>query len=144
VNAFAVPLSNSIYYAQTSPVPQCIAFDNGIYLGAGVGNTVFYTGNADNSIIRYDWVLAGAPGVTIVSNTVGPVMGINNPRGMVTDTQGRLYVSNAGGNSILRLNITNTLLVSASVFYSGALLNNPGPLAIDNLGNIYVASRVSR
>jgi hypothetical protein len=136
-----VPAANSLYWAQTSPVPQCIAFDNGIYYGAGMGAMTFYTGNADNSIYRYDWTPTGQAPTILIAN--GTSMGIINPKGMVTDTRGRLYVSSQiTAGVIVMVNITNTGLVSASTFYSGSLLNLPGPLAIDNLGNLYVANRV--
>ena len=83
---FVVPASNNLYYAQTSPIPQCIAFDNGIYTGGPSGNSIFYTGNADNSIIKYTWIATaptGAAGTVLISATDGTALGINNPKGMV-------------------------------------------------------------
>jgi hypothetical protein len=123
--------------------PQCICFDTGTYTGSPSGNMIFYTGNADNSITRYVWSTTPNAGTTLVSAGAGTAMGINAPRGMVTDTFGRLYVTSQLSNTIVRLNITNQLVVSASIFFSGALLSQPGPLAIDNLNNIYVANKVS-
>jgi sugar lactone lactonase YvrE len=59
--------------------------------------------------------------------------GLSNPKGLVFDGQGHLYVADAGKNSILIFTIPDGL---GGTYVAG--LNSPVGLAFDTAGNLYV------
>jgi len=64
--------------------------------------------------------------------------GFTNPKGVVFDGNGHVYVADAGKNSIIVFTLPDG---TGSTFASG--LNSPVGLAFDNAGNLYVAESAS-
>ena len=64
--------------------------------------------------------------------------GLSNPKGIVFDGNGFLYVADAGTNSILKFNVIDA---SSSTFAVG--LSSPIGLAMDKSGNLFEADAVS-
>ena len=77
----------------------------------------------------------------IVSNRTASFL-INQPRGIVVDKKGIVYVSNVGLNTIARIFPNGT--VATWIFNTG-VLNQPGPMAFDNQwANLYIANRAGQ
>ena len=76
-------------------------------------------------------------------------VGIGSPTGFVQDSSGNSYVSAMALNEVLKIDISGTVSVVAgngSGGYagdggpgSGAMLNSPSALALDNVGNLYIS-----
>jgi sugar lactone lactonase YvrE len=64
--------------------------------------------------------------------------GLSNPKGLVFDGRGHLFVADAGRNAIVVFTIPDGL---GSTYVSG--LNSPVGLAFDTAGNLYVAEAAS-
>jgi sugar lactone lactonase YvrE len=91
-------------------------------LRAAVGD-VYETNNG--TVLRF-----GVSGVTPTTFASG----LSNPKGLVFDGKGHLYVADAGRNAII---IFNTFDARAGTFASG--LSSPIGLALDNSGNLFEA-----
>src|SRR4051812_48780763 len=61
--------------------------------------------------------------------------GLNQPRGLAFDANGRLYVAISGDNSILRFDLDGTRSIFAT-----SQLNGPRGLAFDVADNLYVSN----
>ena len=91
-------------------------------LRAAVGN-IYETNNG--MILRFG--VAGTTPTTFAS-------GLSNPKGLVFDGKGHLYVADAGRNAIL---FYNTFDASVGTFATG--LSSPIGLALDSSGNLFEA-----
>jgi sugar lactone lactonase YvrE len=91
--------------------------------GAGVGE--IYETN-DGKLLRFSPVIGGAPTTLNV--------GFSNPKGLVFDGNGHLYVADAGKNAIIVLGVPYT---SGATYIAG--LNSPTGVAFDKAGNLYVS-----
>jgi len=115
-----------------------------------------YISDAGNNVIRK--VSSNGIITTIVGNGTGGYTGdggqatlatLNNPTGIAIDNIGNLYISDAGNNVIRMVNtagIITTIVGNSTIGYTGdggqatsASLNTPGQIAIDSLGNLYIA-----
>ena len=95
--------------------------------------------------------LIGGNGTAGYSGDSGPATAaeLSNPDGLVIDTSGNIYVAEYGNNTIRKITpsgIITTYAGNGTPGYSGdggpasaAKLSAPVKLAIDNVGNIYVA-----
>jgi sugar lactone lactonase YvrE len=91
--------------------------------------------------------LAGIPGVPGSTNGAGAAALFNFPAGLATDAAGNVFV--ADSNNLIRMvtpagvvsPVSGTAGVAGSANGPGAnaLFNNPGALALDGQGNLYVA-----
>ena len=130
-----------------------------LYVPAGVavdasGNK--YIADAGNNRIRK--VSVGGIITTIAGNGIvgyngngGPASAseINNPSGVAVDATGNIYIADAGNNCIRKINtsgIITTMAGNGTAGYLGdggaataAELYNPLAVAVDVLGNIYIA-----
>jgi hypothetical protein len=75
----------------------------------------------------------------------GPVTSINGPGGMAFDANGNLWVTNGGGNgSVLEFSVTrdsaNNAMSLTQINSITTGLSNPGRLAFDVAGNLYVTN----
>ena len=115
------------------------------------------TGNiyiADNNNNQIRLISAGNVTTVAGSDSIGAVDGIGanayffGPTGIVNDASGNLYVTDAGNNLIRKI-VASSGQVStltgninpgaANGAFSSATFNNPGGIAIDAAGNLYVA-----
>jgi sugar lactone lactonase YvrE len=80
-------------------------------------------------------------------NGTGPSAEFNHPFGITVDSEGNLYVADEGNNCIRKIDSTGlvtTLAGSGAPGYADgsgqiAMFNSPDGVAVDSLGNIYVA-----
>ena len=116
----------------------------------------FYVADAGNNVIRK--VSRSGIITTIVGNGTSGYSGdggqatqatLNNPTSIVFDQKGNLYIADAGNNVIRMVSTSGVITTVAgndTIGYSGdggqatlASLNTPGQIAIDALGNLYIA-----
>ncbi|MBI4325200.1 MAG: hypothetical protein HY674_08035 [Chloroflexi bacterium] len=116
------------------------------------GGTV-YVADTYNSTIRKITpagsvsTLAGAAGVAGFSDGLGDAARFNRPSGVAVDGNGVLYVADSGNNSIRRIapgGLVGTLAGWTNAGYAdgvgtNALLNGPGGVGVDGMGNVFVA-----
>ncbi len=118
------------------------AFGSGYKAPAGVAidnlGDLFFADSKQNVVLE---VPAGA---------VAPVAlgsGLNAPTGVAVDGAGNVYVADTGNSQIVEIPVVNgalstpaqTALISSSTTVAGATLSNPAGIAIDSLGNLYIA-----
>ena len=134
--------------------PRGITFDS---------NYNLYVSDTDNHTIRYlyydgqtnDYVtttFAGEAGVPGSSNGVGGAAHFNSPDGLVLDSAGNLFVSDAGNHTIRKISPTGLVTTFAGLAGTpgsddgpgnAALFNTPRALAIDASDNLFVADSLN-
>ncbi|HYF48340.1 MAG TPA: hypothetical protein VEJ63_02980 [Planctomycetota bacterium] len=108
----------------------------------GAGN-LYVADSGNDRILRRD---VGTGAVTTA------VSGLNQPTGILVDKAGNIYIANSSGNNVLKVDaLTSVISViggngSASTTGDGgnallAGINSPCGLAMDAIGNLYVAQR---
>lgn len=113
-----------------------------------------YVADADNRTIRKiapdgtASTLAGTAGQFGSADGVGAAARFGNPNGIATDAAGNIYVSDTDNFNIRKIAPDGTVSTlagqtgfpgSADGIGSGAQFSNPGGLAVDGAGNVYVA-----
>ena len=121
-----------------------------------------YVADSGNHIIRKTLLsgttpqpistVAGTPGSAGNTGDGGPAINaqLSNPRGVQVDPAGDIYISDADSNVIRKVNITtgviSTIAGTATAGFSGdggvatgAKLNAPAGILLDEVGNLYVA-----
>jgi len=92
--------------------------------------------------------LAGTAGVAGSNNGIGSVAQFNSPEGLVLDAANNIYVADTGNNTIREISPTGVVTtVAGTPGVTGAAdgtggaaqFDAPQGLAIDSLGNIYIA-----
>jgi streptogramin lyase len=128
-------------------------FNNPFAVAVDNADNIYVSDSANNTIRRITpggvvVTLAGLPGYTGSTDGNGSESRFWNPQGLAVDGAGNIYVADTG-NSIIR-KITPTGMVTtlptpaeandaADKASVSARLNNPGGVAVDSTGNIYVA-----
>jgi hypothetical protein len=102
-------------------------------------------GTAYSTTVPVDSTLAISCTTSGGTSPGGPATAINGPGGMVFDANGHLWVTNSDGNgSVLEFSVTldssnnATGLIQIGAIKTG--LSNPGRLAFDAAGNLYVTN----
>ncbi|MBX7223175.1 MAG: immunoglobulin domain-containing protein [Blastocatellia bacterium] len=126
---------------QTS-APQGLALDT-------VGNLYVSDAVGGGRVLRFN---GGTPGTGILLASLGNAVGtVNQPRGLAVDTSNNLFIADTGNNRIQRLSAANTVTPPVPVgnFTVIATLGSgltpagqvraPEGVAVDNMGNLYVA-----
>jgi hypothetical protein len=129
---FATSLAANAAYAvtvQSSPAGESCVVSNG---GGTVGST-----NVSSVTVTCTSTGGTGPG--------GPASAINGPGGMAFDLNGNLWVTNGGGNgSVLEFSVTRDSANNASTLTQinsiTTGISNPGRLAFDVAGNLYVTN----
>ena len=92
--------------------------------------------------------VAGSPGVLGSTDATGSAASFRYPNGLASDSSGNLYVADTGNNTIRKITpagVVSTLAGTPGVagFADGtgaaASFNGPAAVALDTLGNLYVA-----
>jgi sugar lactone lactonase YvrE len=92
--------------------------------------------------------LAGMVGVAGSADGIGAAARFSSSQGIAADLAGNLYVADTGNNTIRKINVSSaavTTLAGAAIAGSadgtgpGAQFNSPQGVAVDTLGNVYVA-----
>jgi sugar lactone lactonase YvrE len=118
----------------------------------GTGN-LYVTDSLNNTIRRISSsgtvsTVAGSVSATGSANGTGSAARFNHPTGITADGAGNLYVADSTNNTIRKITPSGAVttlagLAGVSGFQdgsgSGALFNNPGGLAVDGSGNLFVA-----
>jgi hypothetical protein len=120
----------------------------------GAGNV--YVADSGNNTIRkitsagVVTTLAGTAGVTGSANGGGAAASFNSPQGAAVDGAGNIYVTDAFNSSIRKITsagVVTTLAGGASGSADGvgaaAGFNTPIGVAVDGVGNVYVADTVN-
>ncbi|MEO6996167.1 MAG: hypothetical protein ABI273_21370, partial [Lacunisphaera sp.] len=113
-----------------------------------------YVADATNDTIRkisstgVVTTLAGSAAVAGAADGSGSAARFNHPTGLTVDDAGNIYVADSTNNTIRKITSAGTVTTLAGLAGvmgaadgtgNGALFNNPGGLAVDTSGNIYVA-----
>jgi len=130
--------------AQLIGRPYGITTDSqGNLFEADNGNNTICKIDSNNNVTR----IAGKAFVQGSSDGQGTNATFNNPTWITTDNQGNLYVTDAGNNTIRKIDSSNnvtTIAGQAGIQGSSdgqgtnATFNSPSGITVDNLGNLYV------
>lgn len=132
--------SDASFYA---PLGIALGVDSTVYIADPVANTIRKI-TSDGSVTT----LAGISAVVGANDDMGSAATFSQPSGIVADTSGNLFVSDTDNNTIRKIasnGVVTTFAGSAS--FAGSLdgngiaarLNKPTGMAVDVVGNIYVA-----
>ena len=116
------------------------------------GGTVYVADTYNNTIrkitsARSVSTLAGAAGVAGFADGVGGAARFSQPGAVAVDGNGVIYVADGGNNSIRRITPGGAVTTVAGWTNAGyadgvgtnALLNGPAGVAVDGMGNVFVA-----
>jgi streptogramin lyase len=137
-------LATAQFYA-----PQSLVTDasGNIYV-ADLGNNIIRKIATDGTVSTF----AGS-GAAGYANGTGTAATFNNPRGLVIDASGNLYVADRGNNLIRKITSAGVVTTFAGSTTGGyvdnatatsAQFNTPSGIAIDASGNLYVADLANR
>jgi DNA-binding beta-propeller fold protein YncE len=117
-----------------------------------------YVADTGNSTIRkVDFAgnvttLAGSAGLSGSANGAGTVARFNSPSGVTVDALGNIFVADTGNQTLRKISLSGGVTVytiggsaglqgSADGTGAFARFNSPSALAVDTLGNLYVADK---
>ena len=131
--------------AATFSAPLGICRDGGgnLYVADAVNNTIrkITSGGTVSTI-------AGSAGIAGNADGVGNAARFNHPTGVAVDGSGNVYISDATNNTVRKVSPAGAVSTIAGLagvsgtqdgVGSSALFNNPGGLAVDVSGTLYVA-----
>jgi len=108
--------------------------------GVAIDNlsNVFFADSSQNAILE---IPAGKTAAVALGS------GLNAPTGVAVDGAGNVYVADTGNSQIVEIPVVNgaistaaqTILISSSTTVAGAKLSKPAGIAVDSLGNLYIA-----
>ena len=131
--------------------PSCIAKDasGNIYIAEGSNNRVR---KIDPNGIISTIAGTGVAGFNGRDSLRATLAQLNNPTGVAVDASGNLYIADAGNNVICKVKngFISWVAGSLTAGYSGdsgiatvAKLNNPVRVAVDAVGNLYIADAMN-
>jgi sugar lactone lactonase YvrE len=129
--------------ALENPSSSAVDSDGNLFI-ADTGNNLILKVASDGSLS----VVAGGGAVSPLSTVVATDARLDAPRGVAVDADGNVFIADSGNNLILKVSPVGLLTVIAggganSPLESGPAtsmrLSNPGGVAVDRLGNVYVA-----
>jgi hypothetical protein len=128
-------------------------FSSPVGIGLDSAGNLYVADSTNNTIRKITssgvvTTLAGSGGVAGASDGAGSAARFNHPTGLAVDASGNVYVADSINNTIRKITSAGVVTTLAGVVGvvgsgdgtgSGALFNNPGGLATDGSGNVYVA-----
>jgi hypothetical protein len=130
-------------------------FDHPSALAINRVDSTIYVADTGNSLIRrittskVVTTLAGTAGVTGGTDGTGTAAQFNAPRGIAADTAGNVYVADTGNSTIRNVTTTGAIVTtlsgtagtpgSTNGTKAEARYSQPRGIAVDSLGNLYVA-----
>lgn len=130
-------------------------FDSPIGVAVDGSDNVYVADRANGAIrkITPDGVVTTLAGKVIIGfvDGTGPAAAFSNPSGVATDSSNNVYVCDYGNNAIRKVTqagVVTTIAGNGTVGSndgtgSQATFNNPIGLAVDSLGNVYVADTLN-
>jgi sugar lactone lactonase YvrE len=126
--------------------PTAVVFDGANVYVADTNNNVVRRINLDAGVVS---TLAGTFGVWGASDGQGAAAAFAGPSGLVLDGEGGLLVSDYGNNSIRRIDLQTAAVTTVAGGQPGARdglamqaqFFGPAALALDGMGNLYVADQ---
>ncbi len=127
----------------SAPVGVAQGPDGAFYVADSTNHTIRKI-TADGTVTTF----AGTAGASGASDGTGATARFNQPTGITVDANGRVYVADTANNLIRSISSTGVVTTLAGVTAvsgaedgpgGGALFNQPGGLAVDANGNVYVA-----
>jgi len=139
------PLSTVVATDAQLDGPRGVAVDSAgnVYIADSGNNLVLKV--APNGTLS---VIAGGGVTSPLSTVVATDAQLDGPRGVAVDSAGNVYIADSGNNLVLKVAPNGTLSVIAgggvtSPLSSGPAtqmqLSNPGGVAVDSSGNVYIA-----
>ena len=153
------PVANVTNFAGVAGSPgfvegkgSAIAFNNPVGLAVNAAGTL-YVAEATNHIIRMvtsagqSSTVAGTALMAGYQDGPGATAAFNGPTDVILDGAGNLYVADAGNQVIRKISAGSVTTLAGTPGTAGlldgpaatAVFNHPGMLALDLLGNVYVA-----
>ena len=124
-------------------------FDNPFAVAVDNAGDVYVSDSANNAIRkithRVVTTLAGLPGNAGNTDGQGANARFWNPQGLAVDPAGDVYVADTGNNLIRKITPMGVVTTipepppDDATNSDSAVLNNPGGVAVDSSGNIYIA-----
>ncbi len=124
-------------------------FDNPFAVAVDGAGDVYVSDSANNAIRkithRVVTTLAGSPGNAGNADGQGANARFWNPQGLTVDSAGNIYVADTGNNLIRKISPMGVVTTvpelppDDATNSDSAILNNPGGVAVDGSGNIYIA-----
>ncbi|MFZ4584145.1 MAG: hypothetical protein ACOYNI_02865 [Acidimicrobiia bacterium] len=117
---------------------QLARFGNYVYIADSTANVIRRLDVTDASPSNWTMTVVAGNGARATTGDGGPATSasINQPNGVVVDSNGDLFIAETGGARIRRV-VTSTGLIYT---YVSSGLNNPRHLAVDSSNNLYIAN----
>jgi sugar lactone lactonase YvrE len=152
----------SVVFSDANGVAQAVVELSGVGIGAGLtadpgalstvgsGFTAPAGAAVDNQGNRFFADSGSNAVMEIPAGATAPVslgIGLKAPTGVAVDGAGNVYVADTGNNQIVEIPIVNgalskaaqTTVISSSASIAGESLSQPDGIAVDSLGNLYIA-----
>jgi len=137
----------------TDGIGTAALFNNPMGAAVDANGNVYVADTANNTIRRVSpngisSTFAGSPGQVGSADGLGSAARFYAPKGVAVDGSGNVYVADTGGQTIRKIAPNGGVATVAGLYNtpgsldgtgSGARFFNPSAIAVDSLGNIYVA-----
>jgi streptogramin lyase len=141
---FGIPVGSPVYSPALSDAPNDFTVSIN-YTGGGlsgpVGLAIDGSGNAWAANVLGDSITKLSPTGAALSGPAGFTGGgISQTSNLAIDAAGNVWTSNFGTNSVTKLSPTGAILSGPGGYTGGGLKTGPNGIAIDSLGNAWIAT----